>query len=405
MPQPLPSKADVVVIGAGLIGASIAWQTAQLGVNSLVVLERGEIGAQGASSRSLGGWRDIYGTEINVLFSHLSKPTLDSLADETGIDPLWDNCGYLFTASGEVGWEALKHTTAVNQKLGLSAVLISPEEIAQRWPYLRTADLKGGIWSPSGGVYGPIEVLQAYARGARRLGVKFYENTEVTGIAVTDGRATEVVTSRGKIKADYIINACGPWARPTAAMAGLELPIDPLRRHLFHTGALPFDDIPMKIPFTLHYDSGWYTRREGQGLILSGPADSSPEARTFNQKVDFAAEEWSAARSMERIPLMERAGIARGWVGHYALTPDHHHVMGEFPEVKGLYHASGFSGHGFQQSPLAGLAVAEWIVKGRTECIDLDCLSPTRFREGKQIHEQMITFRDDETMPLGSADI
>ncbi len=395
MTNPLPHKADMVIIGGGLMGTSIAWQTAKRGVSNILLLEQGTMGAQGATYRSLGGWRTLFGTEINILFSLHSKPIFDGMKAELDIDPAWVNIGYLYTASSDKGWSVLENTAEINEKLKVPAEIMTPQRVAEKWPYLRTDDVHGGLWNPAAGIYGPQEVLQGFARGARRHGVTIREDTKVTGILTNKGRVIGVETQDGqRIKSDLVINASGPWAGQVAALAGLDLPIGPLRRHLFHTAPFPFEYMPRLTPFTLHFESGWYFRREGDGVLLSGPADNKPEQHSFSEKVDFDAEEWTALKAMERIPIMEKARIARGWVGHYAISPDHHHVIGEFPEMKSLIHVSGFSGHGFQQSAAVGVVVAELITKGRAETIDIERLRPTRFREGQTIHEALTSFRD-----------
>jgi sarcosine oxidase subunit beta len=157
----------------------------------------------------------------------------------------------------------------------------------------------------------------------------------------------------------------------------------------------PFGDLPPSLPFILHFDSGWYMRREGTALLLAGPADNRPEQRTFSEKVDFEAEEWTASQSIHRVPVLERASISRGWIGHYALSPDHHAVIGTYPELTGFVVCTGFSGHGFQHSPAAGMVTAELIVQGRTETLDIHPLRPTRFREGDPIEEPLTSFRHD----------
>jgi sarcosine oxidase subunit beta len=392
--QSLPEKADVVVIGGGLLGTSVAYQLAKLGVSDVLLLERGNVGAQGATAKCLGGWRVQFATKINVCFSVVSKVVFDRFEEEFGVDPNFVNSGYLYLTGSNHAQRIFESTAGMLESMKLKAEVLAPAQIAERWPYLRVDDLVAACWTPGDGYYGPNEVVQGYARGARRLGVTILEETEIAEILTDHGRLAGVKTADGKtVRTDWVVNAAGPWSGQVAALAGLDLPVGPLRRHLFMTDV--FEQLPAAVPFILHFDSGWYTRREGTGLLLAGPADNRPEQRTFSEKVDFEAEEWTALQSVRRIPALRQAHIFRGWIGHYALSPDHHAVIGAYPELQGFVVCSGFSGHGFQHSPAAGIVTSELIVHGRPSTLDIHPFRPTRFREGDLIEEPLTSFRDD----------
>jgi len=382
----------VVVIGGGLIGTSVAYQLARRGVSEVLLLERGEVGAQGATANCLGGWRTQFATEINVRFSLISKAVFDNFEALFEADPNFIKCGYLYLASQERSRLILEGTARLLRSLNLEVELLDPAEVSRRWPYLRVDDLAGACWTAGDGIYGPNEVVQGYARGGRRLGAAIRERAEVVEILTQGGRVRGVKTAEGQtVRTDFVVNAAGPWAGQVAALAGLDLPVGPLRRHVFCTDA--FNLVPAVIPFVLHFEKGWYTRREGASLLLSGPADNSERQRTFSEKVDFDAEEWAAVESIQRVPALEKARIARGWIGHYALSPDHHAVIGAFPELAGFICVTGFSGHGFQHSPAAGMVTAELITDGRASSIDIEPLRPSRFREGALIEEPLTSFR------------
>ncbi len=389
MRSELPPKAQVVIIGGGIIGAGIAYQLTQKGVNDVLVLEKGEIGAQGATSACLGGLRTQFSTAVNIRFSLISREVFRQFKNEFGIDLNFKPYGYLFLASTQKQWEVFKHTSRLMEGLELPVDLLTPQEVVQRWPFIRVDDLSGGSYTKDDGFYGPMEALQAFVKKARQGGAVFLEKIPVTGISISGKSAVGVQTeSVHEIKADIIVNAAGPWAGEIAAMAGLDLPIAPLKRHLFFTDA--FDEIPEVFPMMIDIDSGWYMKREGKGLILGGPTGE----KSFNHHVDFDAEEWTAVESIRRVPSLQRARIIRGWVGHYELTPDHHAVIGAFPELKNFICAAGFSGHGFQHAPATGMVVAELIVNGHAETEDIHLLRPTRFRENDLIHEPLTAFRD-----------
>jgi sarcosine oxidase subunit beta len=167
-------------------------------------------------------------------------------------------------------------------------------------------------------------------------------------------------------------------------MVGLDLPVRPLRRQIFFTDF--FEALPLLIPVTIDLGTAWYMRREGKGLLLSGSQDKKS---SFNEQVDFEAREWAAARSLHRVPVLETARIVRGWAGLYEISPDHHGIIGSFPEPRGFVCANGLSGHGFQHSPAVGMLVAELILEGKTKILDISPLRPTRFREGKLVYEPL----------------
>jgi len=266
--------------------------------------------------------------------------------------------------------------------------LLTPEEVSRQWPFLRVDDLAGGSYTINDGFYGTMEVLQAFVKKARQGGTVFLEKIQVDGFSISNKKVNSVLTAGGhEIKAHVVVNATGPWAGQVATRAGLELPIGPLRRHLFFTDS--FDEIPESFPMIIDMDSGWYMKREGQGIILGGPSGEE----SFSHHVNFDAEEWTAIESSRRVPTLERARIVRGWVGHYELTPDHHAVIGAFPELENFICVAGFSGHGFQHAPAAGMVVAELIADGRIQTEDIHPLRPTRFRENDLIYEPITAFR------------
>ncbi|NVM25468.1 MAG: FAD-binding oxidoreductase [Desulfobacterales bacterium] len=386
---PLPSRAEVVIIGGGIIGVSIAYYLAKKGAGKVVLLERGIMG-EGSTGKCAGGIRTQFSTEINIRFSLLSLKVFEGFQAEFGVDPEFHPVGYLFLAAHERQWQVLNANAQLMQTMGLGVELLDPDEIRRRWPFLRVDDLLGGSYTKGDGYAGPYEVLQGFAKGARRLGAMLREGTEVTGIQVKKGRVQAVEVATGeRVVTPVVINAAGPYAGQVAAMVGLDLPVRPVRRQLFFTD--PFQELPSCFPLVIDLEHGWYMRREGEGLLLAGPQDAES---SFNERVDFEAQEWTAARSLHRVPILERARIVRGWAGLYDISPDHHAIVGPFPEIRGFICANGFSGHGFQHSPAVGILVAELIAEGQAKTIDIYPLRPQRFREGDLIYEPLTAFRD-----------
>lgn len=387
--QPLASKADVVIIGGGIIGASIACYLTKKGMRNVLLLERGMLG-QGSTGKCAGGIRTQFSTRINIEFSLLSFRIFRKFQAEFAVDPGFHPIGYLFLAAREEQWEILKANARLMRSMGLAVHLLSPQEIKDRWPALRVDDLLGGSFTEQDGYAGPYEVLQGFARAARRNGALIREGVGVTAIQVKRGRVRGVETTTGeKVATSLVVNAAGPHAAQVAAMAGVDLPVRSLRRQVFFTD--PFEELASHLPMVIDMEHAWYVRGEGKGLLLAGPQDSES---SFREGVDFEGMEWAATRALHRIPLLERAKIAGGWAGLYEISPDHHAIIGPAPEIEGFICANGFSGHGFQHSPAAGILVAELIAEGRAATLDIHSLRPGRFKEGDLIHEPLTAFRD-----------
>ena len=293
----LPAKSQVVIIGSGIVGAAIAYYLTQKGIRDVTVLEAGEIGSQGATSACLGGLRTQFSTAVNIRFSLISRKVFRRFKNEFGVDLNFKPYGYLFLAKTNEQWTVFENTSNLMETLGLSLELLTSRAMARRWPFIRVDDLAGGSYTKNDGFYSPIEALQAFVKKARQGGALFLERTPVIGFSISDKKAVGVKTPSGhEIKTDIVVNAAGPWAGEVAALAGLDLPVAPLKRHLFFTG--PFEAIPDVFPMIIEMDSGWYLKREGRGLILGGPTGE----RSFSQHVDFSAEEWTAFESIRRLP-------------------------------------------------------------------------------------------------------
>jgi len=383
----MEKTADIVIIGGGIIGTSIAYHLAQKKAKGVVLLEKGMLG-EGSTAKCAGGIRAQFSTEINIRFSLESFKTWDRFQEvmETELD--FKKVGYLFLATTEEEWAVFQSNSKLQHQFGIPVELLSSQEIQGHWPYLRVDDLRGGTFCAREGYAGPYEALSGFARGARRGGVKILEETEVTQILRNGYQVVGVRTSRGDISSPVVVNAAGPYAGEVGKMAGVQIPVQPYRRQLFFTG--PFPHIPDPIPLVIDFHRGWYFRREGAGLLISGPKDNFP---SFNLNVDYDAMVEVAENSIYRVPIMEKAEIDRGWAGSYEISPDNHAILGEFPGLKGFFLANGFSGHGFQHSPAVGKVMAELIL-GEKPSIDISCLSLERFAKGELIREPLTAFKE-----------
>jgi sarcosine oxidase subunit beta len=383
----MEKAADIVIIGGGIIGTSIAYHLARKKAGSVVLLEKNMLG-EGSTAKCAGGIRAQFSTEINIRFSLESFKTWDRFQEimETELD--FKKVGYLFLATTEEEWAVFQSNSNLQHQFEIPVELLSPREIQHRWPYLRVDDLRGGTFCAREGYAGPYEALSGFARGARRGGVKIFEETEVIRILRNGDRVVGVRTPRGDISSPVVVNAAGPYAGEVGKMAGVEVPVQPYRRQLFFTG--PFPHISDPIPLVIDFHRGWYFRREGAGLLISGPKDNFP---SFNLNVDYDAMVEVAENSIYRVPIMEKAEIDRGWAGAYEISPDNHAILGEFPGLTGFFLANGFSGHGFQHSPAVGRVMAELIL-GEKPSIDVSSLSIERFAKGELIREPLTAFKD-----------
>lgn len=384
----MEKTADVVIIGGGIVGLSIAYYLALKKAGRIVLFEKGQLG-EGSTSRCVGGIRTQFSTEINIRFSLESLKTFEQFGEEFGVNPELKRIGYLFLATTDWEMEIFKENIKLQKKFNIPVELLSPDEISARWPYLRIDDILGGTFCPWDGYAGPSEILSGFAGGAKRAGVKIYEGAEVTRISSEKGKVKGVKVGEEAISTSTVVNAGGPYAASIGEMVGIKIPVKPLRRQIFVTAPFHLTDCPF--PLTIDFHRGWYFRQEGDGLLLSGPLDLEP---SFNLNIDYEAMAETSENSMSRVPVLEKARIARGWAGLYETSPDHHAILGRVPEVEGFILANGFSGHGFQHSPGVGKVISELIVNGKAITIDISSLSIERFERGDLMLEPMTAFKE-----------
>lgn len=380
--------ADVVIIGGGIIGLSIAYHLGQRKAGEVVLLEKGQLG-EGSTSRCVGGIRTQFSTEINILFSLESLKTFDRFEEEFGVDPEFRKIGYLFLGTTESETEVFKENVKLQKRFDIPVQFLDRNEIKKEWPYLKTDDLSGGTFCDRDGYAGPSEVLSGFVRGARRVGAKIFEGEEAKEILLDQGKVVGVKTDREKISSPLVVNAGGPYASLVGEMAGVTIPVKPLRRQVFVTAPFPLTE--RSVPLTIDFHRGWYFRREIDGFLLSGPLDREPG---WNTAIDYEAMVEASENAIYRVPDFENARIARGWAGLYEISPDHHAILGKVPGLEGLILANGFSGHGFQHSPAVGKVISELIVDGKATTIDISSLSVERFEKGELILEPLTAFKE-----------
>jgi sarcosine oxidase, subunit beta len=363
-----PRAADIVVIGAGAIGAGIAYHLSRRGARDVVVLERDVVGA-GSTSKAAGGIRVQFGTRVEIAFSQRGIAFFKRFEDEMGVPCDFHQEGYLFVVTDEPTLARFRTNVALQRSLGADVRIIAPDDARALVPSLVVDDAIAAVWGPTDGYASPNDVVQAYATQARARGVRIIEETPVTGLRVERGRVTAVETPAGAIAARLVINAAGPWAPLVGRMAGLELPVDPRRRHIFVTDA--FDGVRHPLPLVTDTGSGFYCRSE-QGAILMSPGDIGA-ATAYEAEVDWGALEGAVEKAVRRIPALEGARVRHAWAGLRPLTPDGRAILDWAPGIEGLFLAVGFCGHGFQHSFAVGETVTEWLLDGRprVDCSDL----------------------------------
>ncbi|PYM99113.1 MAG: FAD-binding oxidoreductase [Candidatus Rokuibacteriota bacterium] len=357
----LPRSADVVIIGGGVVGCSLAYHLALRGLRDVLVVERDAVGS-GTTSKAAGGIRAQFSTETEIRFSLESIAVFERFVEEFGLDPGYRKIGYLFLISDRDDLAGFQERMALQRRLGVDVRLISPEDARALVPALHVDDLIGAVWGPQDGMAGPAEVTAGYARRARELGARIEEGVDVTAVVVEHGRVTGVRTAQGDVGTRIVINAAGPTAARVAKLAGVGIPVLPRRRHIFYTE--PFPEIPGPVPLTTDRASGFYFRKEMDQLLLS-PGDVEDIGADLAVPVDWSRVEETVEKALHRLPIVEKARVAGGWAGLRPLTPDDHAIIGWAPGVEGFFLAVGFGGHGFQHSPATGRHVAEWLVEGK----------------------------------------
>jgi sarcosine oxidase subunit beta len=374
--------ADIAIIGGGIMGCSTAYHLAKRGQKEVVLLEK-DLLAQASTGLSVGGIRLQFSHPANI---HLSQETLrlfEHFEEEFNVDIGFRQVGYLFIAQKKNTWGDFLNSVKVQRQFNIPVEVLSPQEIKRRWPYLEVTDIQGGTFCSKDGYADPYNVAMALANRARTMGVCIVEKTKVTGIRVENSRIKGVETAKGLISAPIVVNAAGPWGGEVARMAGLECPVRPFRRQVFMTKA--FDAIPKPVPMIIDFDTLFYFRGEGPGLLM-GMSDLD-EPPSFNINVDRNFLEGVIEKAVHRAPVLEKAKILRGWGGLYAITPDENPIIGMTPQAEGFLCAIGFSGHGFQHGPVVGRILSELILDGHTD-FDLAPFAHDRFGKTKEEGEK-----------------
>jgi sarcosine oxidase subunit beta len=381
-----PDTADIVIVGAGIMGVSTAYHLARRRAGRIVVLERDEV-CSGSTALASGGIRHQYANRIGVELTRHSIETYERFQDEFGVNPRFRQHGYLILVTTEAELAQAERNVALQRSLGVDVTLLSPEETHRRFPYLATDDLRGATYSPRDGYADPYLATTAMAARARDLGVTIRTGCEVTGFVRTDGRVEGVQTGGGVVRAPVVVIATGAWSGVVGRLADVDIPVRPLRRSKFITAPFPFERIPEATPFVIDTHQGISLRREGAGVLLG--IGRREEAGAFRTDLDWTLAEPLVERAVRRAPVLGDAELMRTWTGLYEMTPDQTGIVSAVPAVSGLHVIAGFSGHGFMHGPIAGQLMAELVTDGRASTVDIGPLALDRFARGEATPEPL----------------
>ena len=381
---------DVVIIGGGIVGSSIAWHLTAAGCKRVLVIERESAQGKGSTGKSMGGVRAQFSTPVNIQMSLYSIPFYARFDETLGHPAGYRPQGYLLLATRQAHLDYLRANFARQEALGLEEVrMISTEEIAAMLPQLRSDDVLGGSFCPTDGFVDPYSAMNGFMASAQEHGATLWKKTEVAGITSDPRGVTGVETSREPVSARVVVNAAGAWASEVAKMAGIELPVEPLRRMLVPSE--PFDEFPHTSPMVIDMSNGFHFRPEARGFLL---AWNDPE-ETPGYKTDFEPSfiEKILNHAANRVPAFENLAVnpKRAWAGLYEMSPDHHAILGEAPGLPGFYLANGFSGHGVMHAPATGKILSDLVLDGKTSVVNnVSVLGFQRFAKGALLHETAV---------------
>jgi sarcosine oxidase, subunit beta len=368
----LPAEAEVVVVGGGVIGTSVAFHLAEVGVD-VCLLERDQL-AGGSTSRAAGGIRAQFSDPLNIAIGLRSIDAFTRFAERPGAEIDLRQVGYLFLLDREEDVAAFEASVALQNELGVPSRFVELAEALELCPLAGLDGVLAATFCPLDGHASPEAVVQGYAAGARAHGASIVTGCAVVGVLLDDQEIRGIETALGVIKTETVVCAAGVWSPEIARSAGVALPVQPYLREVGFTGPTP--GLPDRLPLTIDFSTGLYFHREGPGLLF-GMADPEQPAG-FDAETDPAWLEKVMEVAVRRLPALLDMGIAGGWKGYYEVTPDHNALVGESSDVARFLYATGFSGHGFLQGPAVGEVVRD-LVLGTDPFIDVAPLSVDRF--------------------------
>ena len=383
----MKTAAEVVIVGGGCMGCSVAWHLAKRGITNVVLIEREPQLATGSTGKNAGGVRHQFSHSANIEMSIESIAMIGNFEAIVGTPIDFHQDGYLFLLSRAGDVAAFLKNVALQKQHGVDVRWLSPKEAAALAPGLDVTGVKGATYCPADGVADPNGVTMGFAKGAQAAGVEIVRDTEVTGIRLEGNRVVEVRTSRGNIATPIVVNAAGPWAKSIGRLLGVDVPVEPERRHIFIASPPAggsWDDpanagkVPRSKLLVIDFETSFYFHREGGGLLFGmGDPDERP-GFDITVRWDFLPKVIDVA--MRRLPAIADAAVSHAWAGLYEMTPDHNPIIGPSGDVDGFFTIAGFSGHGFQHAPAAGRILAD-LISGRDPQFDVSPFAVDRFSQ------------------------
>jgi sarcosine oxidase, subunit beta len=378
----MSGRADLVIVGAGIMGCSIAYYLSRHYEGRILVLEKARI-ARGSTAAAAGGVRLQFSTETNIRLSQKSFDVWESFEDLFGVDLGLHQQGYLLLLTDDEQVPTFQENLALQQQLGVPSVWLDTDLIAELNPAIRLDDVIGATFCARDGWCDPYSATMGFAQAARRNGVEIRENAEVTGFRRSGDKITAVETRSGAIKTDLVVLCTGPHTNSVGKLACVDLPVHPYRRMSFTTK--PYELVPRTIPFTVEFARGLYVHPESPGFLFG--MGNPEEPSSLSTAVDESWMMITIEALCDRFPSFEQAAIQGGWAGSYEITPDHNPILGYIDDVDGMIVAAGFSGHGFMQGPAIGMCVSELVLHGTAQSVEISEFTPSRFRTGQLAKE------------------
>lgn len=366
---------DVVIVGAGVIGLSIAYHLSLHGNLKIAVIEKEKFPCMGSTAYCTGGIRHQFSNPVNVALTKISLPYFKQFETNMGYPIYFRQRGYLFVSANPGKCARFRENQALLKNFNIPAEFLTREELASRYPFINCADLIGGTFCPLDAYADPYGVTMGYFQQARKRGVEVFFREEVTGLDLTGDSIKGVITPAGRISCPVVVNAAGPHLPEMGKTAGIEIPARPYRRQVYVCS--PLAGIPGDAPLVVDMDTGFYLHTEKNGTMILGGTDrdSYPGMDTA---VNWSLLDGFIESAVRRIPLLQDGKLVRAFVGIRSLTPDYLGILGEHPALKGFFIAGGFAGNGFMHAPAIGLIASRLIAEGKCDLLDTAPLSPAR---------------------------
>lgn len=381
-------KAEIILIGGGIVGASVAFHLTMRGAKDVLILERESEQGKGSTGKATGGIRAQFETDINIKMSLYSIDYFKQFDDLTGVECGYEPRGYLFFATDEAQFEYLKRNVEKQKALGVKDIeTVDAKIISEIVRGLNCEDITGGSFGANDGFINPLGVLEGFTKKAEEAGAKILRETKVLAIETKYGKVTAVETNRGRIECEKVVLCAGAWARELAQTAKIDLPIEPLKRQI--VWAKSRENFQENLPMVIDLGSGFHFRpaKDSTKEVLFAYPDAD-ESSSFDTNFDESFIKKVYEKAKKRAPFLAETEVVREKcrAGLYENTPDHHAILGGC-EIENLYLANGFSGHGVMHSPATGRALAEIMLDGKANFLDVSCLSLDRFAKNELLHE------------------